>query len=312
MVNAGSVTSAGRELGRSQPVVSRQVSDLEAELGFVLFERTRPTITLTAPGRAFYQEARNILADLQQLESHVQDMRAGQLRPLRILATSDLAHGLLPEALARIDRFGAVFDQRLIVEEVVHETTFRDFTERQADFALVNLPIEGEALHVHWCGRAACQLALPAGHPLASQDTIALHDVRETDVITLLSRYRLRFQLTSSLARATLRGARRQLEVGSQQSALAMVRAGLGVALMDPFSLCGARLEGVVMRPIQTEIPYIIGVVSQLNHGLPDGADRLIRGLHSYIQQMVPGYVDSGSEGLQALVQRSGQAAVSA
>ncbi|GAA0779873.1 LysR family transcriptional regulator [Castellaniella ginsengisoli] len=312
IVTSGSVTAAGRMLGRSQPVVSRQISDLEAELGFLLFARTRPAITLTEEGAEFHQEVRGILADLHQLETRVQGMRSGQVRPLRILASVDLARGLLPEALARVDRFSSVFRQRLIIEEVVHEAPASALAEGRADFALINLPVDADAIRVHWCGQAPCMLAMPAAHPLASRDVVALEDIHNTDVITLLSRYRMRYHLTSSLARATAGESRRHIEVGSQQSALALVRLGLGVALIDPFSIRGAQLDGIVLRPIQTEIAYMIGAVSQATHELPEGAQRLIQGLHLYVQSTIPHYVDTDPSGLRQKASRKAEALRSA
>jgi DNA-binding transcriptional LysR family regulator len=298
VVTSGNVTSAGRMLGRSQPVVSRQISDLEAELGFVLFERTRPTITLTAHGAEFYQESRGVLVDLQQLEARARDMRSGHARPLQFLVSTDLARGLLPEALARMNRFGPVFRQRLIVDEVVHETTATEILESQADIAFVSPPIAGDVLHVHWCGQAPCQLAVPSFHPLAAQELIKLEDVCDTDVITLLSRYRMRYHLTHSLARATAGQTRRHIEVGTQRSALSMVRAGLGVALMDPFSTCGVSLDGVVLRPLVADIPYRVGVVSQASRELTVDAQRIILGIHRHIMDLIPGYVDTDPNGL--------------
>src|SRR3546814_15345224 len=59
--STGSVTAAGRLLDRSQPMVSRQIQDLEQELGFILFTRTRPQVTLTEQGREFYEEVHNVL-----------------------------------------------------------------------------------------------------------------------------------------------------------------------------------------------------------------------------------------------------------
>ncbi|MFT0533694.1 LysR family transcriptional regulator [Castellaniella hirudinis] len=300
VVTSGSVTAAGRLLGRSQPVVSRQVSDLEAELGFVLFERTRPTITLTEAGVQFYQDVRSILADLHQLQSHVMGMRSGEIRPLRILATSDLAQGLLPVALALVDRFNAVFPQKLILEESVYEVTARGILERRADFALINLPIDIEGLQVHWCGQAPCQLALPAAHPLAGQPIIHLEDIHNTDVITLLGRYRMRFHLINSLVQLTSRDKRRHIEVSSQQTALSMVRAGLGVALIDPFTVPSFAAGDIVVRPIATDIPYRIGVVSPVGHLLTEGASRLIRGLYTHVRSTVPQYLDTDVNGLQA------------
>ena len=299
IVSSGSVTAAGRMLGRSQPVVSRQISDLEAELGFTLFARTRPAITLTEQGIEFYQEVRGILADLHQLESRVQGMRSGQIRPLRILASVDLARGLLPESLARMDRFSPVFRQKLSIEEVVHEMPPGALSEGRADFALLNLPVDADGLRVHWCGQAPCMLAMPAAHPLAARDGIILEDIRNTDVITLLNRYRMRYHLTSSLVQATAAESRRHIEVGSQQTALSMVRQGLGVALIDPFSIRGAQLDGIVLRPVQTDISYMIGAVSLATHELPEGAQRLIQGLHLHVQNSIPHYIDTDPSGLR-------------
>lgn len=308
VVTSGSVTAAGRLLGRSQPVVSRQISDLETELGFVLFERTRPTITLTESGVEFYQEVRGILADLQQLESRVLGMRSGQIRPLRILATVDLARGLLSDALSVVDRSSPAFRQKLILEEVVHEATPRKILEGRADFALINLPVDTDGLRVHWCGQAPCLLAMPEAHALAARDAVPLEDIQDTDVITLLSRYRMRYHLVNGLVQATAGGKRRHIEVGSQQTALSMVRAGLGVALIDPFSIRGALLEGLAIRPILADIQYRIGAVSQQTHELPEGAERLIAGLYRHVRAVVPQFVDTDPDGLQTQFRAANQA----
>lgn len=308
VVLSGSVTAAGRLLGRSQPVISRQVSDLEAELGFVLFERTRPSITLTEPGGQFYQDVRGILTDLHQLESRIVGMRNGQIRPLRILATTDLARSLLPAVLAMVDRFNPVFPQKLILEEAVHEVTARSILDGRADFALINLPIDTDGLQVHWCGQAPCMLAVPTSNPLSAHAVIRLDDIRHTDIITLLGRYRMRFNLVNGLLQSTDNDQRRRIEVASQRTALSLVRAGLGVALIDPFSAQGAVTEGVVLRPLATDIHYRIGVVSPSTHLLSDGALRLIRGLYSHVRSSVPLFVDTDVNGLQPQISSPAEA----
>ncbi len=308
IVTSGSVTAAGRLLGRSQPVVSRQISDLEHELGFILFARTRPTITLTPQGEDFYQEVRSVLADLQQLTSRAQDIAAGQTRPLRIMVTADLAHGVLPEVLARVDAAGPVFQQKLIIEEVLHEQVAAALVDGEADLALINLPINYEQCRTHWCGQAPCLLALPAGHPLADQDIVRLESLGNTDVITLLGRYRMRYHLTNALVRATDDHPRRHIEASSPLAALSMVRAGMGVALIDPFTARGARLDRVVIRPIDVHIPYMIGVVSHQSRRLPDEALRLIEGVRTYVHEHIPNFVETGTDGLPIGSARSPQA----
>lgn len=298
IVTSGSVTAAGRLLGRSQPVVSRQISDLEHELGFMLFARTRPTITLTPQGEDFYQEVRSVLADLQQLAARAQDIAAGQTRPLRVMVTADLAHGVLPAALARVDAVSPVFQQKLIVEEVLHEQVSTALVDGMADFALINLPIDYEQCRPHWCGQAPCLLALPSAHPLAGQDTIRLESLGGTDVITLLGRYRMRYHLTNALVRATDAYPRRHIEASSSLVALSMVRAGMGVALIDPFTAHGARLDRLVIRPIDVHIPYMIGAVSHQSRRLPEEALLLIEGVRTYIYEQIPNFVETGTDGL--------------
>lgn len=65
---SGSFSRAGRELGLSQPSVSRVVSELEARLGVRLLLRTTRQITLTDAGELFLERARNILAELEDAE----------------------------------------------------------------------------------------------------------------------------------------------------------------------------------------------------------------------------------------------------
>lgn len=298
IVTSGSVTAAGRLLGRSQPVVSRQVSDLEHELGFILFTRTRPTITLTPQGEDFFQDVRNVLADLQQLSSRAQSIAAGQSRPLRLMVTTDLAYGILPSVLARLSNDGAIFHHKLVIEETLHEAVGTALIEGRADVALCNLPIDYEQCHTHWCGQAPCLLALPAGHDLASQESIRLDSLRDSDVITLLDRYRMRYYLINTLVRATEGHPRRHIEVSSQAVALSMVRAGLGVALIDPFTATDVNLDAIVLRPIDVQIPYMIGVVSHQGRRLPDEIQPLIDGLRSYVQAQVPHFIETDRDGL--------------
>lgn len=301
IVVSGSVTSAGHMLGRSQPVISRQVGDLEEEIGLVLFERTRPTITLTQAGIEFYQEVRGILADLQQLNSRVDDMRSGKISPMRILASSDLAHGILPLALAHYDNQDQVFQHKLIIEEVVHEALISDLLDGGAEFALINLPIEEESVVVHWSVQAPCQLAVPSSHPFAGKSTIGLDQLGADNIITLLGRYRMRFNLTTSLVRATINKNRRHIEVASQTTALSLVRSGMGVALMDPFSIHGADLSGISLVPLHTEVNYIIGAVSQSIHVLSDDAKVFIDNLHQYVVDVINGCQETNTNGLQSV-----------
>ncbi|MDN5842819.1 MAG: LysR family transcriptional regulator [Alcaligenaceae bacterium] len=308
VVASGSVTAAGRLLERSQPVVSRQISDLEDELGFSLFTRTRPSITLTPQGAEFYQDVRRVMADLELLEARGRDIARGLTSPLHIVATSDMMCSILPQVLQRVDSVEPLFESKLMVEEVSHNEVAAVLIEGHADLCVINLPIEHEACQVHWCGQAPCMLAVPPGHALATRDTVRLEDLIGDTIITLPASYRLRYHLASALVKAA--DAPRHIEVGSHQAALAMVRAHLGVALVDPFTTHGIPLDGVALRPVNVHIPYMVGVVSQHGRSLSNEAMRLIEGLRNYVLDHVPYFVETNANGLPVNLGRGGRRTV--
>src|SRR5262249_32120285 len=65
---SGSFSRAGRELGLSQPSVSRIIGELETRLGVKLLLRTTRRITVTDAGALFLARAREILADIEDAE----------------------------------------------------------------------------------------------------------------------------------------------------------------------------------------------------------------------------------------------------
>src|SRR5437868_1729552 len=87
------VSRAALKLHVSQPGISRQIRDLEDELGFQLFERSAKSLKLTEPGKIFLTEARAVL---QRAEDAVKAARA--------IATgsSELHIGYAPSLTARI------------------------------------------------------------------------------------------------------------------------------------------------------------------------------------------------------------------
>lgn len=78
----GSFSRAGRELGLSQPSISRIVSQLEARLGVKLLLRTTRSVQPTAAGRVFLERARQVLGDLEAAEDAARDADSlrGQVR----------------------------------------------------------------------------------------------------------------------------------------------------------------------------------------------------------------------------------------
>src|ERR1700749_1143995 len=104
VMSAGSITAAARLLGRSQPVVTRQIQDLEADVGYLLFSRNGPRINPTPKGILFHAEVGRLLRGLKHIRERAVAIGAGALPVLSLAAIPALAAGVIPIALATMDR----------------------------------------------------------------------------------------------------------------------------------------------------------------------------------------------------------------
>lgn len=300
---SGSVTAAARLLDRSQPVVSRQLQDLEQELGFTLFTRTRPQVTLTEQGREFLEEVRNVLSGLQQLESRSREIAEGRARPLRVATSLSLGSSLLPAVIADMDQRGQGFEHKLQLEVMPSGDIVSALRDGNVDIALTSLPLELGRCRLHWSVQAPCQVALPDSHPLAVKPVISAVQLVDSTVITSSNASRMRHRLSTALLHPSRSPMQRQIITSSSMSALMMVRAGLGVALVDPCLVRHIQPAGVVYRPLDSYVPYTFGAVSHGDRPLSEEAQRVIDAVHAYAFRCIPQLVEGDTSGVPVMGQ---------
>src|SRR5215203_1894116 len=98
------VTRAAARLHVSQPPLSRQIRDLEDELGVALFERSAKSLRLAEAGRIFLIEARAVLERADQAAASVKNLGAGLTGELNVGFAPSLAVDILPRALRNLQR----------------------------------------------------------------------------------------------------------------------------------------------------------------------------------------------------------------
>lgn len=299
---SGSVTAAARLLDRSQPVVSRQLQDLENELGFTLFARTRPQVTLTEQGREFLEEVRNVLSGLHQLEARSREIAEGRVRPLRIATSLSISNSLVPAVLAEVFERDPDFQNKLFVDVLRTEHIASALQEGTADVAFTSLPIELGRCQLHWCVQAPCQVALPASHPLADAPVVSASQLKDDRVIVPSNASRMRHRLSTALLDPAQQGTQRQIVTSSKTSALMMVRAGLGVALVDPCLMLHLKPDGVIYKPLDSYVPYTFGAVTS-GRSISAEALHLIEEVRSYAFRHIPLLTEGDSTGVPAFPQ---------
>src|SRR6266403_4673084 len=101
----GAALRAAERLHVAQPALSRQIQDLEKEMGFILFDRLPRGVRLNAAGKLFLSDARRILQDVDEARLRAERIAHGQAGTLRIgIATAVSWHGVMVDAFRELRR----------------------------------------------------------------------------------------------------------------------------------------------------------------------------------------------------------------
>ena len=131
VVDSGSITAAARQLEQTVSGVSRALGRLEDKLGTTLLQRTTRRLSLTGEGRAFLDDARDVLARMDAAEDRMRGLRDGPSGVLRVdAATSFLLHVLVP----RVAAFRAAYPK--ITLELTSSDRTIDLLEHRTDVAI--------------------------------------------------------------------------------------------------------------------------------------------------------------------------------
>ena len=131
VVETGSFSAAGRQLGMVPSSVSRQINELEYDLGAHLFYRTTRKLSLTEAGRIYYDHAVSILNDVDEAKLAISRLDGAPSGILRITVAASLARRHIAPSLAVFhDRFPAVKTMLTVTDQVV------DLVEQGLDLAI--------------------------------------------------------------------------------------------------------------------------------------------------------------------------------
>ncbi|MFC7326797.1 LysR family transcriptional regulator [Marinactinospora rubrisoli] len=226
------------ELSRvAQPSLSKQIRNLEEELGAALFSRARGNITLTPAGEALLPLAQRILTDMETARREVQELAGMRRGRVRLGATPSLCAGLLADALARFhSRFPGI---ELHVEESGSRDLIRALGRGELDLALIILPLHSSdpAFVTTPILRESLVVVSPADAPRPTrQAAMRITDLRELPLVMFRQGYDVR-EATLHACRAAGFEPRLAVEGGEMDAVLRFVEAGLGVAVVPSMVL---------------------------------------------------------------------------
>lgn len=145
---------------------------------------------------------------------------------------------------------------------------------RFADLGLVDPEAAHGPLRVERRWRYRCVCALPAGHRLAARQVVGMDDLLGQNVISLEREFLSRNPDGAALHDAIAEQLR--LQVQQSLTACALVAEGIGPAIVDPFTATQFLPHGVVIRPLEAEIPFETCAIASPEVPLSNAAQRFL------------------------------------
>jgi DNA-binding transcriptional LysR family regulator len=222
---------ASRRLGVAQPALSRQIQDLEKEIGFTLFDRMPRGVRLNAAGELFMADARRILQEVGEATARAARAARGQLGRLRIGFAENVSwHGVAPDSFRRFREQQPDVDLQL--QPATSLEQLDAIRSGRLDAGFVNFMPKADAdLDQLTVGRQQVELALPKRHAFTRLKKLRLRDLTDAAFIWFPRRASPAFydRLMHECYRGGLKSPRIVQEGLNEATILSLVSTGLGV-----------------------------------------------------------------------------------
>jgi len=254
VADRGSFHAAARACHVSQPGLSAQIQQLEAQLELQLFERNRRRVLLTLAGEEIVRRAREVLASVGQLVEAARVASAPMTGRLRLGVIPTIAPYLLPRVLPRVRaRYPDLHFE-------LHEGQTADLLERlrRGELDLLLLALEAPLGNVETLAlfRDPFLVAMPASHRLAARKRLSEADLGDDEVLLLEDGHCLRDQALAFCNQAGVEEAA-DFRATSLPTLVQMVAGGSGVTLLPTLAApVEGKAENLALVSFREPAPY--------------------------------------------------------
>ncbi len=155
--------NAAKKLFISQPPLSRQIRELEEELGATLFTRSNKRVALTDAGAYLKTEVDNLFSRLEEVKNSVRQIHLNESGTLKIGYISSVYQTQLAEALKEM---GAAFPYvKTSLYEIPTLSQIKALEEGELDVGILRAPVHSKVLKVQTMFLIPLLLCYPAGRP---------------------------------------------------------------------------------------------------------------------------------------------------
>ena len=270
----GTINGAAELLGVSAPGVSRLIRHTEESLGIRLFERRGGLFVPSIEAGAVFDQIREVYKGVENLQSALGSLQKGQDVRLSFASAPSVAQFIAARAIRNVRR--AYPDLFIDVNILKIEETLDYLLLERGEFVIMSSYVDNPGVDSTPIAEGRLVAILPDGHPLADRAQVTIADLAQEPLIgvdpddpygAIMAQP---FRDAGIEPRYVMRGR-------FAQTVVSLVRHGLGVALIDEFSVAEVYMPGLVRRPLAEVAPITIYVVAKTGRGMSHFADYTIR-----------------------------------
>lgn len=291
VITTGNLTEAAAMLQTSQPTVSRELARFEKLAGLKLFDRVRGRLQPTTQGLHLFEEVQRSWYGLERIINAAEGLRQFKQGELSIACLPVFSQSLLPLLCQLfLQRYPDVSLNIIPQESPLLEEWL---SAQRYDLGLIetsHTPAGTERTEL-FTGNEVC--VLPQDHELAEKPCLAPQDFAGQNYISL-SRTDSYRQLLDQLFKQHGVQRRMVMETHSAASVCAMVRAGVGISIVNPLTALDYASSGVVIRRFNIDVPFTVSLIRPRHR--PSSA--LVEAFSAHLQQ----HISLFNQRLQALL----------
>ena len=244
---------AATKLHIAQPPLSQQIQQLETELGFKLFYRTKRRVSLTEAGQAFLRETQQVFRQLEEAIARSQKISRGERGTLSIAFVSSAAYNVIPPILRNFRTL--VPEVKLQLKELTTKEQLQWLAEERLDLGFVRPPIAKPEFNSQIILWESLVVALPANHPLAEREHISCQSLTEESFIFFPRNLAPElYDRVINLCQQANFCPQVVQEAMQMQTIVSLVSAEIGISIV-PESIQNLQRTGVIYKPLMEATP---------------------------------------------------------
>lgn len=282
----GSINGAAEFLNISSPGVSRLVKHAKDTLGVRLFERKRGVFLPAPEARAVFEQINEVYGKMEGLGTTIARLNSGDTGALAFGSAPSVAQFIVARATVAVrKRFPDLYIDLNVLK--IEETVDYLMLER-GEFVAMSYAFAHPSLDFTELEQGELVAIVPDGHALATRRSVSVKDLAREPLIGVSPDDPYANILATPFRQAGL-DYRLSIRARFAQTVVSLVRHGLGVAVIDEFSVAGVYMPGLTRIPLEETIMLRIHAVQKRGATLSAYADFARNRLRDELRKAVRG-----------------------